>query len=84
MASGPNRSAGLDLRGRGLLLEDQLSEGVPVQAPEADVHHENLPPEHQLGQWEHLLGYFEEAVEPGVDDLESAPLAELAADGSEP
>lgn len=48
------RKVGFTILGRRLLLSHSLPYRLPIQATEGQLHHPNLPPQHQL-QWLHLL-----------------------------
>jgi hypothetical protein len=59
----------LTILGRRLLPSDPLPDRLSLQAPESQLHHPHLPPQHQLKR-QHLLGYSARPVEPRSDHLE--------------
>ena len=52
-----------------LLLEHQLPFGLPVQAAQSALHHEDLPLQRKF-EWGNLLRHFEGSVEPSFDHLQ--------------
>ena len=54
--------------GRSVLLDDPLSDGLPVQASKGCVHNTHLPPKHQLKRI-NLLRYPQVAVVASTHNL---------------
>jgi hypothetical protein len=59
----------LAVLGRRLLPRNPFPDRLPVQAPESELHHAHLPPQHQL-KWQHLSGHPAGPVESCSDHLE--------------
>lgn len=56
------------LRWRCLLSYHSFPYRLPIQAAEGELHHEDLPPEHQL-KWQYLPRHSARPVEPSVDSV---------------
>ena len=82
LASHHHGSSRQSVSGRGLLPHHPLPHRLPLQAPQGRLHHQDLPPQHQL-QRVHLSRYPEVSMVSSTYYLQSSPLHLLTALWSE-
>jgi hypothetical protein len=68
LASNHHGSWRLTIFRRCLLPSDPFPNRLPLQAPEGQLHHSHLPPQHQLKR-QHLFGHSARPMEPSSHHL---------------
>merc|ERR1711939_622026 len=82
-STSPSTSLALSVRRRCFLPLHHFPKRLPVQAAQGPVHHQVLPPQHQLERI-HLPRHSQGSVESSSDSLQSSSLDLLHAYGPEP